>query len=269
MSLLKHEILQPVQHFNMHDDPLTNIETVHMVIWDEGLCVAGYDLQGNVLTAKVYRFSRWNIAAIESVFVNEPLVAGPQPVTHIWIAEERSLIVPQHLYTLEAAVQWLHQFHFIEAGETIQATTVRQQLQATVVYPLQDKLHALLQKYFVEGKIDAISGMILCQETFAEQDTADITFLDKKVVLTIHCKRKLITHQITEAADINNLVYKIASICQEYDIKQKELKVTLSGLCITEETIAELKSFFPEMAVPGSEQFSSFTLLSKLISCVS
>jgi hypothetical protein len=269
MSLLKHEILQPVQHFNMHDDPLTNIETVHLVIWDKGLCVAGYDLQGNVLTAKVYSFSHWNITAIESVFVNEPLVAGPQPVTHIWITEERNLIVPQHLYTLEAAVQWIHQFHFIEAGETIHATTVRQQLQATVIYPLQDKLHTLLQKYFAEGKIDAISGMILCQETLAGQDTADITFLDKKVVLTIRCKGKLVNHQVTEVTDINNLVYKIASICQEYDIKQDELKVSLSGLCTTTETIAELKSFFPEMAVPGSEQFSSFILLSKLISCVS
>jgi hypothetical protein len=269
MSLLKHEILQPVQHFNMHDDPLTNIETLHLIIWDEGLCVAGYDLQGNVLTAKVYRFSHRNIAAIESIFVNEPLVAGPQPVTHVWIAEERNLIVPQHLYTLEAAVQWIQQFHFIEAGETIHTTTVHQQLQATVAYPLQDKLHTLLQKYFVEGKIDAISGMILCQETFAGQDTADITFLDKKAVLTIRCKGKLITHQITEATNINNLVYKIASICQEYNIKQDELKVNLSGLCITTETITELKSFFPEMAVPGSEQFSSFILLSKLISCVS
>ena len=269
MSLLKHEILQPVQHFNMHDDPLTNIETLHLVIWDKGLCVAGYDLQGNVLTAKVYNFSHWNIAAIESVFVNEPLVAGPQPVTHIWIAEERNLIVPQHLYTLEAAAQWLLQFHFIEAGETIQATTVRQQLQATVVYPLQDKLHTLLQKYFAEGRTDAISGMILCQESLIGQDTADLTFLDKKVVLTIRCKGKLVTHQVTEVTDIDNLVYKIASICEEHNMKQDDLKVSLSGFCITSETIAELKSFFPKMTVPGSEQFSSFTLLSKLISCVS
>lgn len=269
MSLLKHEILQPVQHFNMHDDPLTNIETLHLVIWDKGLCVAGYDLQGNVLTSKVYSFSHWNIAAIESVFINEPLVAGPQPVTHIWIAEERSLIVPQHLYTLEAAMQWLLQFHFIEAGETIHATTVRQQLQATIVYPLQDKLHTLLQKYFAEGRIDAISGMILCQETLIGQDTADLTFLDKKAVLTIRSKGKLVSHQVTEATDINNLVYKIASICEEHNIKQDELKVSLSGFCITSETTAELRSFFLKMTVPGSEQFSSFTLLSKLISCVS
>jgi hypothetical protein len=253
----------------MHDDPLTNIETVHLIIWDKGLCVAGYDLQGNVLTVKVYSFSYWNVAAIESIFVNEPLVAGPQPVTHIWIAEERNLIIPQHLYTLEAAVQWLHQFHFIEAGETIQATAVHQQLQVTIVYPLQDKLHALLHKYFAEGKIDAISGMVLCQEPLVGQDTADITFLGKKVVLTIRCKGKLVNHQISEVTDINNLVYKIASICQEYDIKQDRLTVSLSGLCTTIETVAELKSFFPEMVVPDSEQSSSFILLSKLISCVS
>lgn len=269
MSLIKHEILQPVQHFNMHDDPLTNIETLHLVIWDKGLCIAGYDLEGNVLTTKVYNFAAWDIGAIESVFINEPLVAGPQPVTHIWIAEERNITVPQHLYQTAAAEEWLRKFHFVEAGETVHSTTISQHLQATVVYPLADKLEVLIHKYFAEGRTDAISGMLLCQESPAGQDTADITFLDKKVVLTVRSNGKLLNHQITEAGDINNVVYKIAVICGANGLKQDELRVSLSGLCITEETITELRSFFPKMNVPGSEQFSSFTLLSKLISCAS
>lgn len=269
MSLLKHEILQPVQHFNMHDDPLTNIETLHLVIWDKGLCVAGYDPKGQVLTTKVYRFSTWDIAAIESVFINEPLVAGPQPVTHIWIAEERNLVIPQHLYTQEAGEEWLRKFQFIENGESIRATAIHQQLDATVVYPLLDKLQMLLQKYFSEGKTDTLSGMILCQELAPGQNTADLIFLDKKAVLTIGSKGKLATHQVVETGDIENLLYTIAAVCHEYHIPQEELKVSLSGLCITEETYTALKACFPKMAIPGSEQFSSFTLLSKLISCVS
>ncbi len=269
MSLIKHEIPQPVQHFTMHDDPLTNIETLHLILWDKGLCIAGYDAQGHVLTAKVYRYAIWDIATIEAIFINEPLVAGPQPVTHIWIAEERNIIVPQHLYQAEAAAQWLRQFHFIEAGETVHATTIRQHLKATVVYPLSDKLQSLLRKYFAEGQIESISGMILCQEATAEHDTADITFLDKKVVLTLRNNNRLISHQITEPGDISNLLYQIALICQEADIKQDQLRLSISGLCLNEGHVNELKAFFPKMTVPGSEQFSSFTLLSKLISCAS
>jgi hypothetical protein len=269
MSLIKHEIPQPVQHFTMHDDPLTNIETLHLVIWDKGLCIAGYDHYGNVLTTKVYSYAAWDIAAIESIFINEPLVAGPQPVTHIWIAEERNIIVPQHLYQAEAAGEWLRKFHFIEAGETVHDTTITQHLQATVVYPLLDKLQALLHKYFAEGKTEAISGMILCQEATTEYNTADITFLDKKVVLTVRNHGKLVTHQITEPGNMDNLAYKIALICQECDIKQGQLRVSLSGLCLTDDNVNELKAFFPNMTVADSEQSSSFILLSKLISCAS
>lgn len=269
MSLIKHEIQQPVRHFNMHDDPLTNIETLHLLLWDKGLCIAGYDLNSNVLTTKVYHFSTWNMAAIESIFVNEPLVAGPQPITHIWIADERTLITPQHLYEETAAAAWLRRFHFIEAGEQIMATPVPQALQATVSYPVQEKLVLAVQKYFAEGRIDSLSGMILCQAAPHSQDCADIIFLDTRAILTVYRNGRLALHQMMEADQVQNLVYRIAVICQEHDIPQDELRVSVSGLCIADQVLEELKSFFPKMTVPGSEQFASFTLLSKLISCAS
>lgn len=269
MSFIKHEILQPVRHFNMHDDPLTNIETLHLVLWDKGICIAGYDGTGAVLTTKVYTHAAHDIAAVESVFINEPLVAGPQPITHIWIADERNIVIPQHLYEQQAAEQWLRSFHFIETEERIQATGIQQHLQATVVYPVQEKLITLFHKYFAEAKIDAVSGMVLCQENGSERDTADIILLDTKAILTLRQKGALLSHQVTEITDIHNLVYTIGLMCQQHGIATEELHVALSGLCITEETAATLKSFFPRITVPGSEQFSSFTLLSKLISCAS
>ncbi len=267
MSLIKHDILQPVRHFNMHDDPLTNIETLHIVLWDKGLCIAGYDQECNVLTAKVYSYSNWNIAAIESVFVNEPLVAGPQPVTHIWLADERTMIVPKHLYEEKAAEAWLRRFHFIEAGEQVRATAAGEGLAAVICYPIQEKLLALTQKYFAEGKVGTLSGIIPGQDAANGKDSADLTFLGEKVLLTIYKQGNLQLHQVTEAAPVNNLVYKIGSICQEMSIVQEELQLSVSGLCIPEALLTELKGFFPKAIIPGSEQFSSFTLLSKLISC--
>lgn len=268
MSLIKHEILQPVRHFNMHNDPLTNIETLHLVLWDKGLCIAGYDLDQNVLTAKVYHYSSWNIAAIESIFVNEPLVAGPQPVTHTWIVDEREMIVPMHLYERKAAEEWLRRFHFIEAGELVRATEVKQGLNAVVSYPIQEKLVLLLQKYFAESKTEALSRMILCQEIPATKEGAELVFFDEKAMLTVYKQGKLQLHQITEGSNIHNLLYKIGTICQELELKPDALEVTVSGLRIEQEALDELKSFLPQAIVPGSEQTSSFTLLSKLITCV-
>lgn len=269
MSLIKHEILQPVRHFNMHDDPLTNIETLHLILWDKGLCIAGYDLNGTVLTAKVYHYTTWNIASIESVFINEHLVAGPQPVTHIWIADERTMIIPRHLYEQKAAGEWLHRFHFIEANEEIRTTEVKQSLAAFISYPVQEKLALLCRKYFAEGRIDTLSGMILCQDFSEEKDYADLIFLGEKAILTVYKQGNLQLHQVVDAAHTNDLLYRMAILCEELGLPQEELIVSVSGLCIAEEVPGELKSFFPKTVVPGSEQFSSFTLLSKLITCAS
>lgn len=267
MSLIREEKLQPVQHFNMHDDPLTNIETLHLLIWEQGLCIAGYGLNGNVLTTKVYLFPKDDIHAIESIFMNEPLVAGPQPITHIWIAESRNMVIPQHLFNEEAAKIWLNKFHFITPDESIRTTTVKQPEALSIAYPVSNDLVTKLNAYFPEGKIDSISGMILQQSISTDSDTAEILFLNETVALTIRQKGKLISHQIGLMEDINNLIYKIASICQDYKIEQDDLKVSIAGLCVTDDVANVLKSFYPKMTVPGSEQFSSFTLLSKLIAC--
>jgi len=268
MSLIREERLQPVQHFNMHDDPLTNIETLHVLIWDQGLSIAGYDADCNVLTAKVYTFAKGDSHAVVSIFMNEPLVAGPQPVTHIWIAESRNILIPQHLFHEDAAGLWLEKFHFIAPDEIIRTTTIKQPA-LSIAYPVSNDLIVLLQKNFPEGKIESLSGMLLQQNIAADSNAADIVFMNETAALTIYQKGKLIAHHIVTFEDINNLVYKIASICRDYSIKQEDLKVSISGFCIAESTANELKAFYPKMTIPGSEQFSSFTLLSKLITCAS
>lgn len=265
MSLLKHEVLQPVRHFNMHDDPLTNIETLHLVIWDKGLCIAGYDPEGNVLTAKVYNYPSWDFQAIESVFINEPLVAGPQPVTHTWIADERSLVIPRHFYTPEAAEEWLRKFYFIETGERVASTEAGNTF--SIGYPVQEKLDLLLEKYFSEGKTEALAGALLHQQTATDKDYADLVWLGDKAALTLYKQGVLQLHQVATSGAINDLVYKMASACSDHGLKPEELTVYLSGFCMTEDFQAELKSFFPKTVIPGSEQFSSFTLLSKLVAC--
>lgn len=267
MSINKEALLQPVQHFDMHDDPLTHIETLHLVIWDKGLCIVGYAMNGNMLTTKVYRFPENEIACIEEIFINERLVAGPQPVTHVWIATERQMIVPEKLHHDEKAGDWLRKFHHIQAHEEIKISKVNKSVQASIIYPIDSALVSLIEKYFSESKIENISAMIASQHLSNEHDTADIIFLDKTVALTIRQKGKLLAHKIMQLDNINNLVYHIATTGQQYNIAQDDLKVAISGFCLDEQNTNELKAFFPKMNIPGSEQFSSFTFLSKLITC--
>jgi len=264
---MKQEILQPVRHYNLHQDPLNNIETIHLVMWNNGLCIAGFDAEQNLLVAKVYNSTNWNVQVVEAIFVNEPLVAGPQHVTHIWLAEPRQLIVPQHLYEPEAARQWLKELHFVEEGESILDATVFANLNASLVFSVQNKWIDMFYKFFAEAKISALSKTLLCQPVEEKENTIDIVVLDHTALISVYLQGKLLSHQVIDNVDVQNLVYKIASICKDNGIKQNELSATLSGLCVVDNMKEELRAYFPAMMVDDTDENSSLTFLRKMIAC--
>ena len=265
---MKHEILQPVRHYSLHEDPLNNIETIHLVLWSKGLCIAGFSAEAKLLVAKIYTALEWDASVISSIFINEPLVAGPQHITHIWVAEERIMLVPHHLYEATAAKEWLKKFHFVEEGETILNAKIAAPVNAFAVFPMQNKWIDMCYKFFAEGKISSLSGMLLCQSINQEKDTLDITILDHTALLSVYKSGKLLSHQVMENVDINNMIYRVGSICQENDIRQESLSVRLSGLCISNDMCIELLSYFPKMELGETEKETSFTFLRKLIACV-
>ncbi len=264
---MKNDTLQSVKHFDMHNDPLTNIDSLHLVVWNAGLSIAGYNAEGEVLTTKIYPLNRIDIPQIESIFINEPLVAGPQPVTKVWVADERHMIVPGPLFEAKAASEWLETFFFLEAGSSVESTSLPQSLNAHFIYPLSEQLLSLLRKYFGENKVYPLSKALLSQEVSAEGNYIDITLLGPSLILSCYQNGNLLNHQVTDTIASTDLVYKIASVAADYKLPLDSLKIALSGFAVTEELSQELKTFFPKIVIPGSEQFSSFTLLRKLIIC--
>jgi hypothetical protein len=265
---MKQEPIVPTWHFSTHDDPLTNIETLHLILWTHGLCIAGYDDAGKILVTKMYLFDHaWENDKIESIFINEPLVAGPQPVTRIWIADERSMLVPEHLFDQEASALWLRKLFFIEEGESIRFAPALKD-EAQIVYPVNNRLVAIAGKFFKEANIHSLSEVLLGNSDLQDQDTIKIFILGHTVLFTIREKGKLLAHQVFNSGDINDLVYRIAAICNEYSLPQQQLNVSIAGaMHRPEHMAAELKAYFPGIVIPDSEQSSSFTLLSELKSC--
>jgi hypothetical protein len=265
---MKYDIQHPVRQFNMHDDPLTNIETIHLIIWTKGLCIAGFDANGELLTAKVYAHDDKGEQTIESVFINEPLVAGPQPVTHIWIADDRNILVPHKLFDANEAASWLKQFYFVEADENVRCSQLNGNIKAGIAFTSKGQTDELLDKYFKESRVGAVSETIISsQELKSATDAADITVLGDTIILSIFQGNQLLLHEVSQGKNIDDVVYTIASACLEYGIVQHKLRVSLSGLCIDADMIRSLSAYFPHMSVPGSEQYLSFTFLRKLIAC--
>ncbi len=266
---MKNEIIQPAKHFDMHDDPLTHIDNLHLVIWNTGLSITGYSQNGDVLTTKIYDLPKADPGLVESIFINEPLVAGPQPVTHIWIIEQRHLIIPGLFFEEKAAAEWLGRFHFIETDTVTRHTPLTHPEHAYMVFPIQEKLLSLLERYFEEGKILPLSKAVLSHKIPQDDHYVDMTTLNETLILSFFRKGQLLSHQVLHDTAPSDVIYKIASIARDFQIPQDSLKIAVSGFGLSEELATELRSFFPKAVIPGSEQFSSFTLLSKLISCAS
>lgn len=270
--MMKQEFLHPVWNYNTHEDPLTNIHTLHLILWNKGLCIAGYDIARTVLSIKVFAFEKaWDTEQIETIFINEPLVAGPQPVTHIWIADERNFLIPDALFNQEVAPEWLQQFHFVETAESILYSTVQQPIMAQVAFPVNNKLGAIFNKYFQEAEVNSITApALLVASLGTQQYYADIICLSKTLILTIFQNGQLVSHQVSTYDSAEDIVYKIGAVTAAQAPAAKEVAIHLSGHAtgITEMG-KELNNYFPNALVPGSEADASFLFLNRLLSCVS
>lgn len=270
--MMKQEFLQPVWHYSTHSDPLTNIDNLHLVLWDKGLCITGYDITGTVLSVKVFAFGKpWDTDQVEAIFINEPLVAGPQPVTHIWIADERNFLVPDALFSPEAAPGWLQQFHFVEASESVLYSTVETPVQARVAFPVNNKLGAIFNKYFQEALLNAVTSPALQKTAVKERKFhADVICLAKTVILSMFKDGQLINHQVSSFDAVEDIVYKIGSAVTGPVPKAEDITVQLSGYTPDMPEMAkELQAYFPHAVVPATEAEASFIFLNRLLSCVS
>ncbi len=269
--MMKQEFLQPVWNYNTHDDPLTNIHTLHLILWNKGLCIAGYDIERTVLSIKVFAFEKtWDTEQIETIFINEPLVAGPQPVTHIWIADERNFLIPDALFDQETAAEWLQQFHFVEAAESILYSIIQKPEPAQAAFPVNNKLGAIFNKYFQEAEINAITAPALQPAVTTDRKYyADIICLSKTLILTIFHESNLVNHQVTTFDSAEDIVFKIGAATAATAPAAGDIAIHLSGYTpgITDIGV-ELHRYFPQALIPGSEADASFLFLNRLLSCV-
>src|SRR5690606_23928105 len=99
---------------------LSLIDQVRIIIWANGLCLGGYDEENRAIAGKVFLWSRnWDTDKMIQIFENEPMVAGPQPITDIWINSDQQMQIPAHLFDSEKAGNWLKQFHLGESDYSI------------------------------------------------------------------------------------------------------------------------------------------------------
>lgn len=263
---MKLDNVSPQWVYNTDGEALSEMTNVQLLLWSRGLCISGHDNDGNTMIAKAYAFEkRMAEEVLNAVFMNEPLLAGPQPINKIWIAAQRSMMVPSALYQQELADNWLKQVYFIEQDEDIIHHNISSP-EAIALFPLKQNLSTALAQFFPEGKIKMFLNKNIDCGSNELPFNAHVVILGNTAMLTLEEKGKLLSQQLFEYETIDNITYKIALAAQERGYSQTETAVFISGV------LADVVAFSNEMKASYEhtqlcEETESLTFLTRLSQC--
>lgn len=236
----------PVWQYEADGNAISEILGMQLILWSKGMCAVGYNTEGIPQKVKTYLFPKnWDAIYIEYVFTNEPLFAGPEAFTHIWLTEERNILVPEQLYMKDYADEWIRKFHFLEKDEVLFNDDLKPALDAQMVFPVQEKLKELLEMYMGDAKISTLSKMALRTPAPSAENLIEIINLPKTALLSLQENGKYILHQVCSYEKTEDILYKIAIILQEKDLRQDEINLTLFGIApFWNNIIEELQTYF-------------------------
>lgn len=264
---MKHELPEAEWYFAKVEDHLSLIKHVRMVIWSKGICLGGYDEHNRALTGKVFLWSdEWNTDRLTQIFENEPMVAGPQPITHIWISTEQQLQVPAPLFDLEKAGSWLQQFHFIEADYSIyENTPVKTKSAPRIVYAAPGNVLYKLDRFFPEARIDILSSALIHSLLQEQEDKLLLSLLNQTVSVTWVQQQQLKYFQLFPYQSCEDILYKLTQITQQLGADLQQLPVSYQGVVPTEIS-RELPAYLKGAKIYDQEHLL-FTFLNQLAPC--
>ncbi len=266
---MKHELPEPEWYFAQDENHLSLIVRVRILIWPQGLCLGGYDDQDRAITGKVFLWSNnWNTERITQIFENEPMVAGPQPITDVWISTDQQLQIPPHLFEKEKATSWLRQFHFIETDYSIfENRTTTDKTLPRVIFAAPGHLVYKLDRFFPEARIDILSSALIHSVLQQKEDQLLLSFLNQTVSITWVSKGHLKYFQLFAYDTCEDIIYRLVQITETHGIELSQLQVSYQGLVPTGLT-RELPAYLKYSHIADQESLL-FDLLNQLSICAS
>ncbi len=275
-AVMEDEIKNPKNQdeYEAEENAITTILEMQLILWQKGMCVVGFDNYGIPQKVKTFFFPQdWDLKFMEYIFVNDPMFAGEEAFSKVWLTDERIILVPEQLYVKDYADEWFRKFHFLESEEILFHDNMSPALEAQIIFPIPENLKELLYQYLKEDiSMNALSKVALGTSINDNGNFIKIVNLPKVVLLSLQENGKNILHQVCNYENSENIIYKIAIILQEKDLNQDEVQIAISGIApFYNNILDELQSFFP-IRKPLEKLFNNTTFatldfLKKLYLC--
>lgn len=263
------DALSPYWTYAVEGYKPTDVTGEELIIWQKGCCLFVYN-DNEILDAQVYTTEQsWEAAFFERIFLNQAMGQHNQKIKRVWIADERSLIIPERLYLGEASKLWLKRLHHIGADDEIFANAIPE-IDVHIVYAYDAAVAALMKKYFNHLDVLSLSRFSLSNLPQASngESVASLILLQHTALLTVTNSGKLLAHQTFEFETVENVVYKIALIVEKNDFDPTMIHFQVSGIIdAVEEFALDLRNYFKKVEILTGDNGPILALLKQIKEC--
>ena len=255
----------------------SRLAAVICVLVQRGMFIAGFSPTNELLNIHYTSYNAnkpvWALDFFEHIFSTDPALANKDIVKGVFVSTDKTLIVPEELYSKEEAEKWLSRIHFVEATDLVCAYALDDEkayyLQAVPVGMLE-----LIKINFARAEILPVS-IYQFHNPNAGPYYTQICLSGEQVSVTLHNAGRLLWHKVYGYGSAEDIAYSLKQYCRESDIDPALLNVSCTGLSASEfETINELTQYFPKIKAGNGSDFTgmwdgAISLAQQLFACVS
>lgn len=246
---------EELYRMNTAENLLDSVSDVNMIVMPRGLCLTGYSQNGEVLMVDYEDhpddLQPWINDFYEHHFLNRPLLTSEKNIGHIFIATEKSMIVPAELYDKQEAEEWLRTIHFIEADEEIEAYQLKGE-DAWYVYAYPTEVKGIINRYYGDAEVHPLATYQLCNEE--DSDVAYCCLMEKEALVTIYVGGKLHGHKMMPYNSAEDIAYHLLQAAK--DLGADAHQMTVYGTAVSGSMAAmipALQQYIPDVRDGSAE----------------
>lgn len=262
--------LSPTWMFISDDFQEGNVHEIHLLIWQKGIAVAGFDQQRQLMVAQTYLAREMpDSQLIHELSERHTLLKNQiSKVNKIWYSDNRFLLIPNQIHETEQAEEWIQKFHFIEPGNSILHFDLKYSADAKLVCPINDDLKETLTAKFLNAKIEPTSKFLLWKNQ-ENQTQLQIQCFSREAIIALAHDGKLLNLVSYTYDSPKDLTYKIARLISEYDLQHDAFStIDFYGLApFWNNTIDEIRKFFKTSIQNKNSEEVSIHFLNELVQC--
>ena len=249
-DILNHSLSQ--QEYNIHqgDRLLDEVDRIICVLLPRGLVSAGFSDRGDLLMIRYSDYKKelptWIIDFYEHQFINEDLLAMAHKVQSVFIATDKSLIIPETLFQESEAKFWLSKIHFVETHDVVSDYQLKED-KAHYLYAWPLDVQNLVNRYFPSANLLPFP-IYQFYKPYQSQSLLQISITMNQVYATLYKNNKLQWHQAFAYENAEDIAYQIHLLCRTHQIDPRELNFQSTIICRSLTFVQQqLNQFFPNM----------------------